>query len=237
MQQFSNDYTLVRQADEALESAQRLHANECYAAALERIGEARELLQRHLAGDDAVPYDVRLADAMKIIEDLRKQVAHYQDTQRAMNATCVEIVRQSEETNKKYDELRAKWEAADDGVGESKSARTERHGQIDSRYLSRQTDGADPSNPLYGKTVVMSGTFEQIGMERDEVAAAIQQLGAKLNRSVSRTMQVFVMGNRVGPSKMSEVEQLRSEGHDIRIISQIEFKEICSRYVRQQPHT
>lgn len=230
MQQFSNDYTLVQQADEALESAQRLHANECYAAVLERIGEARELLQRHIAGDDAVPYDVRLADAMTVIENLRRQVAHYQDTQRAMNATCVEIIRLSEETNKKYDALRAKWKAADSGVGESGSARTERHGQIDSRYLSMKTDGADPSNPLYGKTVVMSGTFEQIGMERDEVAAAIQQLGAKLNRSVSRTMQVFVMGNRVGPSKMSEVEQLRSEGHDIRIISQIEFKEIYNKY-------
>ena len=63
------------------------------------------------------------------------------------------------------------------------------------------------------------------------MAEAIQRLGAKLNRSVSRTKQVFVMGNRVGPSKLAEVEQFRAEGRDIRIISQIEFKEICKQYL------
>lgn len=236
MQKFRNDYTLVQQADEALESAQTLHNNECYAAVLKRIDEARQLLQQYLAKDNMAPDDdahngwVRYDDAAGIIKGLRKQVSHYQDTQRAMNATCVEIIRTSEINSKKIDSLRAENEVLRSRVGEGTSTRTERHGQIDSRYLSMQTDGADPSNPLYGKTVVMSGTFEQIGMERDEVAAAIQQLGAKLNRSVSRTMQVFVMGNRVGPSKMSEVEQLRSEGHDIRIISQIEFKEIYNKY-------
>ena len=114
----------------------------------------------------------------------------------------------------------------------SPSPKVERHGQIDSRYLTQQTDGADPSNPLYGKVAVLSGTFEQIHMERDQVAAAIQRLGAKLNRSVSATMQVFVMGNKVGPSKLAEVEALRAQGRDIRIISQLEFKEICNKYLK-----
>lgn len=77
----------------------------------------------------------------------------------------------------------------------------------------------------------MSGTFERIHMERDQVAAAIQRLGAKLNRSVSSTMQVFVMGNKVGPAKMQQIEDLRASGHDIRIISQIEFKEIINQYI------
>lgn len=111
------------------------------------------------------------------------------------------------------------------------SHRIERHGQISSQYLQRQTDGADPSNPLYGKVVVMSGTFEQIGMERDEVAADIQRLGAKLNRSVSRTMQVFVVGDKVGPAKFQQVEAMRQEGHDIRIFSQMEFKEIINKFI------
>ena len=109
--------------------------------------------------------------------------------------------------------------------------RAERHKQIDSRYLEQKTEGADPANPLYGKKVVMSGIFDQIGMERDEVADAIQRLGAKLNRSVSATMQVFVMGNKIGPTKIKEVEQLRATGHDILLISQLEFKEIVKKYL------
>lgn len=113
------------------------------------------------------------------------------------------------------------------------SPRIEKHKQIDSRYLTQQTDGADPANPLYGKVAVLSGTFEQIGMEREEVAAAIQRLGAKLNRSVSSTMQVFVMGNKVGPAKMQQIEDLRAAGHDIRIISQIEFKEIVNQFLTE----
>lgn len=109
--------------------------------------------------------------------------------------------------------------------------RAERHKKIDSRFLKQDTEGADPSNPLYGKKVVMSGIFDQIGMERDEVAGAIQRLGAKLNRSTSSTMQVFVMGNKIGPTKIKEVEQLRATGHDILLISQLEFKEIVNKYL------
>lgn len=109
--------------------------------------------------------------------------------------------------------------------------KVEKHKQIDSRFLKQQTDGADSSNPLYGKIVVMSGTFEQIGMERDEVAESLQALGAKVNRSVSSTIQVFVTGNKPGPSKLKEVEQLRASGRDIRILSQLELKEIIDKYI------
>lgn len=119
------------------------------------------------------------------------------------------------------------------GTATPPSPKVEKHKQIDSRYLTQQTDGADPSNPLYGKVAVLSGTFEQIHMERDEVAAAIQRLGAKLNRSVSATMQVFVAGDKVGPAKFKQVEALRAEGRDIRIISQLEFKEICNKHLKQ----
>lgn len=117
------------------------------------------------------------------------------------------------------------------GTAAPPSPKVEKHKQIDSRYLTQQTDGADPSNPLYGKVAVMSGTYEQIGMERDQVAEAIQRLGAKLNRSVSATMQVFVAGDKVGPAKFKQVEALRAEGRDIRIISQMEFKEIVNQYI------
>lgn len=211
MQQFSHDYTKVSEALESLYSATRLIANECYDAALERINEARNTLDEYLAKDNMVPdndvFDgwVRHSEAQAEIEALRSRVG---DTHRSAPV------------------------GSPVGTVASSSPKVERHGQIDSRYLTQQTDGADPSNPLYGKVAVMSGTYEQIHMERDQVAAAIQRLGAKLNRSVSATMQVFVMGNKVGPSKLAEVESLRADGHDIRIVSQLEFKEICNKYLK-----
>lgn len=222
MQQYSHDYTLPQQADQLLREAQvKIKWNNYYEAE-KRIGEARQLLQQYLAQDNMIPDDdisdgwVRHSEAQAALEALHKQVHHYQETQKTMNAVAREVVRRSEETLRENQELRAK----DAG-----------HKQIDSSYLTQQLDGADPSNPLYGKVAVMSGTYEQIHMEREQVAEAIQRLGAKLNRSVSRTMQVFVMGNKVGPSKLAEVEALRAEGRDIRIISQLEFKEICNKYL------
>lgn len=108
--------------------------------------------------------------------------------------------------------------------------KVEKHGQIDSQYLKQNLEGADPTNPFYGKVVVESGTYEQIGMSRDEVAAAIQKLGAKINRKVSNTIDIFVQGNKPGPSKIKEVEELRAGGRNVRIISQIELKEILGQY-------
>lgn len=55
MQQFSHDYTKVSEALESLYSATRLMANECYDAALQRINEARTILQQYLAQDNMVP--------------------------------------------------------------------------------------------------------------------------------------------------------------------------------------
>lgn len=206
MQQFSHDYTKVSEALESLYSATRLIANECYDAALWRINEARTILSEYLAKDNMIPDN-----------DVENGWVRYNEVQAELEAL--------------HSRVGDTYRSAPVGTAASPSPKVEKHKQIDSRYLTQQSDGADPSNPLYGKVAVMSGTYEQIHMERDQVAAAIQRLGAKLNRSVSRTMQVFIMGNKVGPSKLAEVEALRAEGHDIRIISQLEFKEICSKYL------
>lgn len=211
MQQFRHDYTKVSEALKSLYSATRLIAYECYDSALQRINEARTTLGEYLTQDNMLPdndvFDgwIRHSEAQAELEALRSRVGN---TPRRAPV------------------------GSPDGTAASPAPKVERHGQIDRRYLEQVKDGADPSNPLYGKVAVMSGTYEQINMERDQVAETIQRLGAKLNRSVSRTMQVFVMGNRVGPSKLSEVESLRAEGRDIRIISQLEFKEICNKYLK-----
>ena len=105
-------------------------------------------------------------------------------------------------------------------------AKIERHAGIDSRYLVQKLDGADPDNPFYGKKVVISGTFEQIGMERNEVAEKLQKLGAKIMRNVSPELDFFIIGNRPGPSKLAKIEGWQKEGIPIQVISQIELKVI-----------
>lgn len=52
MKQYSHDYTKPSEAESLLYSATRLIANECYDAAVERINEARQLLQEYLAQDN-----------------------------------------------------------------------------------------------------------------------------------------------------------------------------------------
>lgn len=57
MKQYSHDYTKPSEVESLLYSAQRLMANECYDAAIERINEAREILQKYLAQDNMVEDD------------------------------------------------------------------------------------------------------------------------------------------------------------------------------------
>ena len=78
----------------------------------------------------------------------------------------------------------------------------------------------------------MSGTFDLIKMGREEVAAALQSLGAKVNRKVSNTIQVFVQGDKAGGSKVDEVMALRASGRDVRIITPVELKEIIEKYLK-----
>lgn len=57
MKQYSHDYTKPNEAEKLLYRATRLMANECYEAAVERINEARQLLQEYLAQDNMVEDD------------------------------------------------------------------------------------------------------------------------------------------------------------------------------------
>lgn len=79
MKQYSHNYTPVQEAMDSLYSATRLMANECYAAALERINEARSILQQYLSQDNMVPDNdvadgwVRASDVENEFEELRKE--------------------------------------------------------------------------------------------------------------------------------------------------------------------
>lgn len=63
MRTYSIDYTKISEAESSLYSATRLMANDCHGAALERIGEARRLLQEFLSQDNLIK-DNDLADGL-----------------------------------------------------------------------------------------------------------------------------------------------------------------------------
>lgn len=68
MQKYTPDYTLIREAMDSLYSATRLHANECYHDALDRINEARTLLTQYLSQDNMVLDDDTYDGYYKAIE-------------------------------------------------------------------------------------------------------------------------------------------------------------------------
>lgn len=113
----------------------------------------------------------------------------------------------------------------------SPQPRVVRHGQIDRQYNTQLDGVGNPECPLYGKDVRITGTFEQIGMSRDDVAAACQHLGAKsAKEGICKSMDVVIIGNNPGPTKQPKIEEWRQEGHDITTISQFDFKEILNKY-------
>ena len=63
MQTYTQDYTKITEAEELLHSATRLMANDCHDAALERINEARTLLQEYTNGTNLVK-DNDVADGL-----------------------------------------------------------------------------------------------------------------------------------------------------------------------------
>jgi DNA ligase (NAD+) len=71
---------------------------------------------------------------------------------------------------------------------------------------SRPASGsADPSHPLYGKTVVLTGTLSRLG--RDEAAKLLEALGAKVSGSVSKKTDLVIAGESAG-SKLDKARQL-----------------------------
>lgn len=113
----------------------------------------------------------------------------------------------------------------------SGSPKVVRHGKIDRRY-NEQLDGAgDPSCPLYQKVIRITGTFEQIGLTRDQVAEECKKRGAESAREgICKSMDILIMGNNAGPSKMQKVQEWRAQGLPIQVLNQLELKEIFDKF-------
>lgn len=78
MKTYIQSYTKIQEAEELLHSATRLMANDCHDAALERITEARKLLQEYTNGTNLVEDNdvedglVKRSDAEAAIEEAKE---------------------------------------------------------------------------------------------------------------------------------------------------------------------
>lgn len=73
--------------------------------------------------------------------------------------------------------------------------------------------------PLYGKTIVVSGSFERF--TREELKSLIEEAGGKTAGSVSGNTSFIVAGSDMGPSKRAKAAEL-----GIKIVTEAEFLEM-----------
>ena len=95
--------------------------------------------------------------------------------------------------------------------GEERDSR-EREAEV----AANQRIGEVNRNQLSGKTIVISGKFEQFS--RDELKEIIESSGGKNASSISSKTDFIVAGENMGPSKRKKAEEL-----DIPVISENEF--------------
>jgi DNA ligase (NAD+) len=66
-------------------------------------------------------------------------------------------------------------------------------------------EAANPDNPFFGKTVVLTGTLQTMG--RDEATKKLEALGAKVTGSVSKKTDIVIAGESAG-SKLAKAQEL-----------------------------
>ena len=204
MKQYSHDYSKVADAESHLYAAQQLNAHDDPIEAWKHIEDARRLLQQYLSQDNMVE-DSDTEDGWVRAKDIVVTI------------------------------LGSDMAKATEHKVEKAGPKIVKHGKIDRQY-NKQLDGVgDPSCPLYDKHIRISGTFEQIEMSRDEVAAACQKLGAKqVSDGIAKSMDIVILGNNAGPSKMEKIKLWQSEGHQIQTLSQFDIKKIFDEYLKAE---
>ena len=99
----------------------------------------------------------------------------------------------------------------------------EHHKEVVTVLIAAGIDPAPPIGPssqqLAGKTFVITGTLSQ---PRSAIEAIIKDNGGKVVKSVSKSLNVLVVGESAG-SKYDKAQQLNTAGANIQIISETEL--------------
>ncbi|MBH5144310.1 exonuclease domain-containing protein [Rhodococcus erythropolis] len=92
---------------------------------------------------------------------------------------------------------------------------------------------ADPEHPLFGHTIVLTGTLA--GLSRDEAWSQLAKCGARVNKTVTRRTTVLVAGSWLDDhgrsketEKQAEARRLQSAGQPIVIIDQQQMENLLA---------
>jgi DNA polymerase III subunit epsilon len=92
--------------------------------------------------------------------------------------------------------------------------------KINKNLLSK-LDTVNEGSIFYNRKVVLTGDLKSFN--RNDAAARLHALGAKINTSISAKTNIVIVGANAGPSKMNKIEELINSGNNIRIIYEDEF--------------
>lgn len=86
--------------------------------------------------------------------------------------------------------------------------------KVDSKYLKPQIDLEDKSHEFYGKKVVITGSFNDFPF-RNELAHLLWSVGADIDASITKNVDIVVMGTDAGWKKLELIEKF-----NIKVINQ-----------------
>lgn len=101
----------------------------------------------------------------------------------------------------------------------------EGHEHLCGDVLKPDLTNADCNSPFYAKKVVFTGVLNSI--DRKEAADLVKNLGADIDTSITKRTNFVITGSAPGPSKMEKINQLNTQGCNIRLIYEEEFLRMC----------
>lgn len=98
---------------------------------------------------------------------------------------------------------------------------------LDKKTLNKLEDSkiVNKNTPFYNQKVVITGVFLNYP-DRNELAQKLMNFGADIVSSISSKTNIVIVGADAGPSKLRKIDDFNSKGANIRIIREMELKEI-----------
>jgi DNA ligase (NAD+) len=125
----------------------------------------------------------------------------------AFHQACLKLAKDDAETKEEVDALDQIGDTVIESLGEyfSEAHNVRRIDRLVKQVKIRDAEKPRADSAVAGKTVVFTGTLEQ--MTRDEAKASAERLGAKVSGSVSKKTDYVVAGPGAG-SKLTEAKKL-----------------------------
>ena len=100
------------------------------------------------------------------------------------------------------------------------------HEKLSGSVLKPNLENGDKNSCFYGKKVLFTGVLESIS--RENAAEIVCKLGADIDTCITKKTNYVIMGRDAGPSKIRKIEKYNSEGSNICIIHEDEFKKLIT---------